>query len=194
VISLGQGRAWLWPVFVGQYFSDSIAVLDLESPSFDTTVAVEQLDVRYLGYDYSSGSASSSPYSTGRRDYAAYPIRTIALSSEPILTLERQGELLFHDATICMQSWQSCASCHPDGRVDGLNWDLMNDDQGNPRMPRACFCPPGRRQWRRAYADGRDAVRAGTNISSFPSARTKQSQSTYLRRLPVRVPISSTAN
>lgn len=26
-----------------------------------------------------------------------------------------------------------CASCHPDGRVDGLNWDLLNDGIGNPK-------------------------------------------------------------
>ena len=30
----------------------------------------------------------------------------------------RRGEMLFNDATICFQHWQSCASCHPDG-ADG---------------------------------------------------------------------------
>jgi len=46
----------------------------------------------------------------------------------------RQGEMLFHDATVCFQEWMSCASCHPnEGRVDGLNWDLMNDGIGNPK-------------------------------------------------------------
>jgi len=42
--------------------------------------------------------------------------------------------MLFNDATICFQQWQSCASCHPGGaRVDGLNWDLLNDGLGNPK-------------------------------------------------------------
>jgi cytochrome c peroxidase len=46
----------------------------------------------------------------------------------------RRGEMLFNDATLCFQGWQSCASCHShDGRVDGLNWDLLNDGIGNPK-------------------------------------------------------------
>jgi DNA-binding beta-propeller fold protein YncE len=50
------------------------------------------------------------------------------------LTQERQGERNFNDATMCFQHWQSCASCHPDGRADGLNWDLLNDGMGNPKQ------------------------------------------------------------
>lgn len=42
--------------------------------------------------------------------------------------------MLFNDASICFQSWQSCASCHPsDARPDALNWDLLNDGLGNPK-------------------------------------------------------------
>ena len=44
-----------------------------------------------------------------------------------------EGERLFNDTTLCHQRWQSCASCHPDGRTDGLNWDLLNDGIGNPK-------------------------------------------------------------
>jgi cytochrome c peroxidase len=48
--------------------------------------------------------------------------------------LERRGEMLFNDARLCKQGWQSCASCHDaDGRVDGFNWDLLNDGAGNPK-------------------------------------------------------------
>ena len=47
---------------------------------------------------------------------------------------KRQGDMYFHDATICFQNWQSCATCHPnDARMDGLNWDLLNDGMGNPK-------------------------------------------------------------
>jgi cytochrome c peroxidase len=43
-----------------------------------------------------------------------------------------KGQMYFHDATICFQQWMSCASCHPnDARVDGLNWDLLNDGPGS---------------------------------------------------------------
>jgi cytochrome c peroxidase len=41
--------------------------------------------------------------------------------------------MLFHDGRVCLQGWQSCASCHPEGRADGLNWDLLNDGEGNPK-------------------------------------------------------------
>jgi len=46
----------------------------------------------------------------------------------------RRGEMLFNDGAMCFQQWQSCASCHPDGRADGLNWDLINDGIGNPKQ------------------------------------------------------------
>lgn len=36
----------------------------------------------------------------------------------------RLGELYFNDATLCYQSWLSCASCHVDGGNDGLFWDF----------------------------------------------------------------------
>jgi len=46
----------------------------------------------------------------------------------------RLGEMFFNDASLCFQGWQSCASCHSDdARVDGLNWDLLNDGIGNPK-------------------------------------------------------------
>jgi YVTN family beta-propeller protein len=46
----------------------------------------------------------------------------------------RRGEALWNDGSMCFQQWQSCASCHPDGRTDGLNWDLVNDGIGNPKQ------------------------------------------------------------
>ncbi len=49
----------------------------------------------------------------------------------------RRGEMAFNDATLCYQNWQSCASCHPDARADGVNWDLLNDGMGNPKNTRS---------------------------------------------------------
>jgi YVTN family beta-propeller protein len=45
-----------------------------------------------------------------------------------------KGERIFNDAKMCFQEWQSCNGCHPgDGRMDAMNWDLMNDGIGNPK-------------------------------------------------------------
>ncbi len=66
-------------------------------------------------------------------DATALEIASIPLAARTELTPERRGEMLFNDATICFQHWQSCASCHPDVRTDGLNWDLLNDGIGNPK-------------------------------------------------------------
>ncbi len=49
----------------------------------------------------------------------------------------RRGEMLWNDGAMCFQQWQSCASCHPDGRTDGLNWDLVNDGIGNPKQTKS---------------------------------------------------------
>ena len=68
------------------------------------------------------------------REKHTYASRRPALSS----TLEGRGNMYFHDATLCFQGWQSCASCHPnDARMDGLNWDLMNDGMGNPKSTKS---------------------------------------------------------
>lgn len=59
----------------------------------------------------------------------------LAREGRPLVSTDTgKGDMYFHDATIGFQSWQSCASCHPnDARVDGLNWDLLNDGVGNPK-------------------------------------------------------------
>jgi cytochrome c peroxidase len=89
--------------------------------------------------------------------------RTIALGSPPALTQQRRGQMLFDDATICYQSWQSCTSCHPDARADALNWDLMNDGIGNPKNSKSMLLahatPPAMSKGVRETAE--EAVRSG---------------------------------
>jgi cytochrome c peroxidase len=68
---------------------------------------------------------------------AAAKVTQVALGPKLKLTQPRRGEMAFFDATICFQHWQSCASCHPDARMDGLNWDLPNDGLGNPKNTRS---------------------------------------------------------
>jgi YVTN family beta-propeller protein len=61
-------------------------------------------------------------------------VKTIPLGPKQRMSSVRLGELYFHDARLCWEGWQSCASCHPgDARADGLNWDLPNDGLGNPK-------------------------------------------------------------
>jgi DNA-binding beta-propeller fold protein YncE len=63
--------------------------------------------------------------------------RTIRLGPEPQPDAARRGELVFHDGRHCFQHWLSCSTCHPDGRADGMNWDLVNDGIGNPKNARS---------------------------------------------------------
>jgi YVTN family beta-propeller protein len=89
---------------------------------------------------------------------------TIPLGPKPKLTPARQGELNFNDARLCFQGWQSCASCHSDdARVDGLNWDLLNDGIGNPKNNKSLLLafktPPAMSTGVRESAEA--AVRAG---------------------------------
>lgn len=90
--------------------------------------------------------------------------RSIALAPKPEMSQVRRGEFYFHDASICFQGWQSCASCHPgQGRVDGLNWDLLNDGIGNPKNNKSLLLahktPPAMSTGIRG--DAETAVRAG---------------------------------
>jgi cytochrome c peroxidase len=76
--------------------------------------------------------------SLGIVDLAAGSSRSIKLGPDVEVTAARKGEMFFHDATLCFQMWQSCASCHPiDGRPHPLNWDLLNDGIGNPKNTRS---------------------------------------------------------
>ena len=88
----------------------------------------------------------------------------LSLGSSPKITQIRSGEMLFHDASLCFQHWQSCASCHPgEARVDALNWDLLNDGLGNPKNTKSLLLahrtPPAMITGVRVNAE--DAVRAG---------------------------------
>lgn len=100
------------------------------------------------------------------------PVRvaTLPLGAAPQMTSARLGELYFNDATICFQGWQACSSCHShDARVDGLNWDLLNDGIGNPKNSKSLLLapvtPPSMSLGVRSNAAV--AVRAGIRYSLF---------------------------
>jgi len=93
----------------------------------------------------------------------------IPLGPRPKLSTERLGQKNFNDAKLCFQHWQSCASCHPDARVDGLNWDLLNDGLGNPKNAKSMLLahrtPPAMVSGVRGAAE--DAIRAGITHIQF---------------------------
>lgn len=105
-------------------------------------------------------------------DLAKAPLTAtrVPLGPEIAMSVERQGERWFNDAMICFQNWQSCASCHSeDARVDGLNWDLLNDGIGNPKNNRSMLLahktPPAMSLAVRDTAEV--AVRAGIRFIQF---------------------------
>jgi DNA-binding beta-propeller fold protein YncE len=114
-------------------------------------------------------------------------IRSIPLGPKPQLSPRRQGEILFNDASICYQSWQSCASCHPDGRTDVLNWDLMNDGLGNFKNTKSMLLahrsPPAMAEGVRPTAEA--AVRAGLTHILFADRPEEESEAIdeYLKSL-----------
>ena len=52
---------------------------------------------------------------------------------DPTPQVIRDGRHFLYDARLSQGQMSSCASCHVDGRVDGLTWDL-NDPEGAPDM------------------------------------------------------------
>lgn len=103
-------------------------------------------------------------------------------------SLVRRGEFLFHDASLCFQNWQSCASCHPgQARVDGLNWDLLNDGTGNPKNAKSLLfshqTPPAMISGVRETAEA--AVRAGMQYIFFTeyAAEDAAALDAYLKSL-----------
>jgi DNA-binding beta-propeller fold protein YncE/mono/diheme cytochrome c family protein len=57
-------------------------------------------------------------------------VRHIALGGPPP-DAARRGQILFNAARLTFQGQFTCASCHPGGGADGLDWDLTRDGIGN---------------------------------------------------------------
>ena len=96
--------------------------------------------------------------------------RSIARLGPPVIwDTIRRGEVLFHDGVYCRQQWQSCTSCHPDARADGINWDLLNDGINNPKNTKSMLyaheTPPAMATGVRP--DAETAVRAGVHSILF---------------------------
>jgi YVTN family beta-propeller protein len=60
-------------------------------------------------------------------------VERVDLGGPKEVTRARYGEQLFHSANITFQRQFSCHSCHPDGHVDGITYDIEPDGIGlNP--------------------------------------------------------------
>jgi YVTN family beta-propeller protein len=57
-------------------------------------------------------------------------VKRIDLGGSQVLTQTRFGERLFHSADITFHRQFSCHSCHPDGHIDGLTYDIEPDGIG----------------------------------------------------------------
>ncbi|HAZ63661.1 MAG TPA: cell surface protein [Armatimonadetes bacterium] len=91
------------------------------------------------------------------------------LRNKAPLSKYRRGEMNFADGSLCFQNWQSCLSCHPGTRADGLNWDLLNDGIGNPKNTKSMYLtfrtPPAMALGVRESIAA--AVRAGVRVIQF---------------------------
>lgn len=109
------------------------------------------------------------------------------LAPEPLMNIVRKGEMIFHDATRCYEQWQSCVSCHPDGRSDTLNWDLLNDGMGNPKNTKSMLysheTPPSMASGVRK--DAETAVRSGVKSILFAEIKEDEAlaMDEYLKAL-----------
>ena len=54
----------------------------------------------------------------------------VDLDGPKTTTKQRYGERLFHSANICFRRQFACASCHPDGHIDGITYDIEADGIG----------------------------------------------------------------
>lgn len=59
------------------------------------------------------------------------PVERIDLGGPKEITKARYGERLFNSAKITFRRQFSCHSCHPDGHIDGLSYDIEADGIGN---------------------------------------------------------------
>ena len=102
-----------------------------------TVVPLPGVGPRGVAVSPKGGTVAAAQYFSGALAVVADgenpEVVQVSLGPQPAPDKARKGEAAFHSAELCFQRWLSCASCHPDGRADGLNWDLLNDGMGNPK-------------------------------------------------------------
>jgi cytochrome c553 len=114
--------------------------------------------------------------------------KSIPLGEAKGATMVRKGEVLFNDASLSFQKWNSCTSCHTgDGRASALNWDLLSDGVANPKNTKSLLLahqtPPAMITGVRANAEV--AVRSGIRYIQFAETTERKAQyiDEYLKSL-----------
>ena len=168
-------------VWVCGYFDDAVGKVTLSAappfgePYLDPHAVPEPPDL-----DRAEGTAAKDGTRSGGwvplpgfspRPGVEFPRAFRRLGPKPADSTVRRGDYLFSDALYCQEHWQSCVTCHPDGRADALSWDLENDGVGNPKNTKSLLyaheTPPSMITGVRA--DAETAVRAGVVHILFSS-------------------------
>lgn len=136
----------LQPIYydVGSFFNSAkrIRVPELIGPralamNDKYTVAAGYFSDNLAVFDRVDKPVSLDDYKFPAKQFTSFEPRIVPLGPAPVLNAVRRGEILFHDGEASSESWHSCATCHPDGRVDGMNWDLLNDGTGNHKSTKS---------------------------------------------------------
>lgn len=139
------------------------------------------------GMAYAPGYFSGTLAAVDLRRASPAPTATVvALDDMPAQpSAAWRGEAAFNDASGCFQTWQSCATCHPDGRDDALYWDLPNDGVNNTKNTKsllmATLTPPA--MWRGVRPGAMAAIQAGFRHIEFaePQSNAAEQVEAYLR-------------
>jgi hypothetical protein len=92
----------------------------------------------------------------------------ISLGPEVPKTSCRAGECSFYDASLSLQKWQSCHSCHPLGRTDCLNSTVSSDHIAPKNMKSVIYSwwtPPT--SWAGRRENAFESIRAGIKSQLF---------------------------
>ena len=102
----------------------------------------------------------------------------ISLGPQPQLTDADRGELLFYDATLSMQGWMSCHSCHSDGHTNGKVADTLGDgNYGAPKRVPSLFgvSDSGPWSWNGSMPALRDQIRKSLH-TTLRASRVSEEQ------------------
>lgn len=130
---------WLWVAFSG-----SGTVHRLDAYTMERRGAITGLGAGVDGLALSDDGSTLFVHAALDRTLAAYDVAdpsaaptlrwtASTIDDEPLDPLVLKGKRLFHTSTdprLSRGGTLACATCHPDGRHDGLTWDLTDHGEG----------------------------------------------------------------
>lgn len=97
---------------------------------------------------------------------------TIPLGVMRPLTEAEQGERLFHDASLSLDGWYSCHSCHTDGHTNSMLSDTLGDEgQGAPKKVLSLLGSGDTGPW--AWNGTKDSLEKQIHVSLIMSMQTQ---------------------